>query len=77
MIAVAKLPSPPSREGDIPLASESHHLVRERSFPPSSSLDDIKRVLRNEHVSGRLEVDFSQGGVGTITFHERKKIAFE
>ena len=65
------------REGDTPAASESHHLVRERSFPPSSSIDTIIRTLRSERVSGTLTIDFSQGGVGSVTFREKKKIAFD
>jgi hypothetical protein len=75
--AVAKLPSPPIREGDAPHASESHHLIRERSFSASSSIDSLIRTLRSERVTGTLTIDFNQGGIGSVTFKEKKKIAFE
>lgn len=70
------LPAPQGK-GDAPFASESHTLVRERSFPSSSSIDSIVRTLRSERVTGTLTVDFNQGGIGSVTFREKKKIAFE
>ena len=74
MTTPTKLPSPPTRESHV---SESHHLIRERNFSASSSLDEIKTILRNSHSTGTLSIDFADGGVGSIQFSERKKVTFE
>ena len=73
----AKLPAPPTHDAPVASVSEAHHLVRERSFPPSTSLDAIARELKNSHSTGKLTIDFATGGIGTITFHERKKVTFD
>ena len=77
MSLAAKLPAPPAHDTSIPNVSEAHHLVRERSFPPSTSLDAIAREIKSSGATGKLTVDFSTGGIGRITFHERKKVSFD
>ena len=77
MALATKLPAPPTHDTPIPHVSEAHHLVRERSFPPSTSLDAIARELKGTGATGKLTIDFSTGGIGSITFHERKKVTFD
>lgn len=71
---VSKLPSPPARDSHV---SESHHIVRERQFSPATPLDEIRRTLHDSRATGTLSIDFSDGGIGTIRFSERKKISFD
>lgn len=54
--------------------SESHHIVRDRVFPASRDLNFIERILRESSATGTLSIDFSNGGIGSIRFSERKKI---
>jgi hypothetical protein len=70
----SKLPSPPSATQHV---SESHHLTRERSFSPSSNLNEILRILRSDSATGTLSIDINQGGVGSIRFSERHKVSFD
>jgi hypothetical protein len=68
------LPKPPRTSEHI---SESHKLVRERSFPNSQSIQDILSHLKSTRSTGQLIIDIGQGGVGTIRFKEEHKVRFE
>lgn len=46
-------------------------VVSESRFPNRSSLDSIARHLRSIHATGKLTINFSQGGVNTVTFEAR------
>jgi hypothetical protein len=70
----SKLPSPPSPTQHV---SESHHLIRERTFPPTTNINEILRVLRDAHAIGTLSIDVVQGGVGSIRFHEKHKLTLD
>jgi hypothetical protein len=69
-----KLPKPPSNNHHI---SESHRLVRERSFTPKSSIETIIEILKESHATGQLMIDMNQGGIGSIRFREEQKVNFE
>ena len=73
-LLMPKLPKPPSGTNHI---SESHRLVRERSFQPKGSIENIIEVLRESHATGQLVIDMNQGGIGSIRFREEQKVKFD
>jgi len=55
----------------------SYRLVRERSY--TGSYDDLLQVmhdLRQEKATGKLTVDFSQGGINRVRFREEQDIHY-
>jgi hypothetical protein len=71
-----KLPSPPASRRPVTHATESHALVRDRTFPAAAPLDEIVSMLRDSDATGTLSVDFNEGGIGSIRFSERKRVTF-
>ena len=64
----------------LPIAVESHHLVRERTFTVDRNFDDrgVERalhVLNSEHFTGKLIINMTNGSVGSIQCEERAKLA--
>ena len=55
-------------------ASESHSVVRERTFDNGMDIDYLLGLLRNQRVTGTLRIDLSQGGIGGIRLEERQKL---
>lgn len=72
--APRRLPRPPSRERD--KVSDSHRLVRERTFPASTPIAVILADLRESRATGTLFVDVNVGGVGMIRFREEQRVDF-
>ena len=65
---------------------KTHRSVISRTkFPNRSSLDAIRHHMKSIRGTGRLTVDFSQGGVNSITFeashmlngHDHVELLFE
>jgi hypothetical protein len=60
---------------------DHHRITRHRTFAVSGrdiTLDVIASILamlRDEHATGRVCIDLSQGAPGTIQFEETAKIA--
>jgi hypothetical protein len=65
-------PSPKSAPSPDPLSelrTEIRRSVLSRSkYPNKSSLDRIANSLRLIHATGKLTINFSQGGVNSVTF---------
>ena len=72
--SIHKLPAPPHRDSPVTHSSESHHIVRELSFPADTPITGILANLQADRVTGTLTLNISQGSVGTITFHAKQKI---
>ena len=56
---------------------DTFHLTCERRFDPATPLDYIAAMLRELHSTGTLTVDFSSGGVGSVTFRERQRLTLD
>jgi len=57
--------------------AESHHLVREVSWPAGTNLESVREALRSLGATGQLTVNFASGGVCSMTFKEQQLIVFD
>jgi hypothetical protein len=53
------------------VAKTERSVVSTSSFPAKSSLDAIAKYLRTIRATGKLVVNFSQGGTNSVTFEAR------
>lgn len=69
------LQSNPSRESaditpNLSHTRDSHILVRERRFPSSQDIAALMRFLHNNHSTGLLMINISQGSVSVVRYRE-------
>jgi hypothetical protein len=53
--------------------SKTYRVLGEYRFH-TNNVDEVLAIIRDAGVSGTLTLDISQGGVGSIRFHEEQKI---
>lgn len=76
-LAASKFDLPPASNGHPAPVADTHKLVRERGFLPSTSLTDICAHLNDSGATGTLLIDFSQGAMNSIRFREERKVDFD
>lgn len=58
---------------------ERHHIIRERTFivtrPTIAVIADIVENLRNEHMTGQVVINMSQGAIQNVQVEERTRIS--
>jgi hypothetical protein len=57
--------------------TDTHRLVRERTFPPSTPLHELLMYIRKIKGTGTLMIDLNQGGIGSIRFCEEQHLTFD
>lgn len=58
---------------------ERHHIIRERTFtitrPTVAVIAEIVDNLRDEHMTGQVVINLSQGAIQNVQVEERTRIA--
>lgn len=65
--------TPPSNKSD-PSFDTRRVVVSESKFPNKSSLDAIRDYLRTMRATGKLVINFAQGGTNSVVFEERQSV---
>ena len=63
-------PYPPPR-------AETIHAIRSRHYPSNCDIGSLLGLLRIAHSTGILTLGINQGGVASIVFEERERIALD
>lgn len=86
MATRTQLPAPPSVNGNgsngngtsthdpADPSSIDVSVVRIRTFPNTMDVLHVLRFLRESASNGKLTINLSRGGIGTIQFEERQKV---
>lgn len=54
-------------------ARETTHIIRERTYAPAQ-LDNVIALLRQQHLTGTLCIDVSEGTLCGVRFREEQKV---
>jgi hypothetical protein len=67
---MSTIPRPPAIHAH---ETESHRIVRERAFVPST-LPRLLVALHDERATGTLVVEWNQGGIRAVHFREERRV---